>query len=136
MKHCQLRGGGWGCAIGEAYCEARAPIATVIISHSPAAGTPDRVCGSKANRGDIGDAPWVQLLAVNDCEYRDDPADQAAPEHEAAAAPERGDVLHENDVIDFRAEQPADDGGEDEIPDRLGVITAALQLALRDHLRD
>ena len=68
---------------------------------------------------------------MNDEEHRDDSADQAAPEHEAAAAPERRDVVRENHVVDLRAEQSADDRGEDEITDRLGVVPAARELALR-----
>ena len=42
----------------------------------------------------------------------------------------------EDHVVDLRAEQPADHGGEHEIADRLGIVSAALELALRDDLRD
>src|SRR6185437_10528099 len=112
------------------------PWASIIIAHGPASGATNGIRRRDPDARDVRNAPQIQLPAPDDEGHRNGAADQSAPEHEAGAAPQHRDVLHQDHVVDLRAQQAANDGGEDQITNRFGVMAAARQLALADHLRD
>src|SRR5665213_102888 len=76
------------------------------------------------------------MFARRDKKNGDDTAHQAAPENESGAAEKGGHISHQNCVVDLAAEQPANNGCEDQIRDRRRIVTSAPEFVLCDDLRD
>jgi hypothetical protein len=78
------------------------------------------------------------LLGADEQPAEQHRAHEAAPEHEAAAAPQGADLAGEGHEVELRADERADEGGEHDVGRGVGVVlvAAAGELAHHDHLRD
>ena len=133
---CHIGDRRWRRTVRKAHCPRSIPRTTVVIAHSPASGSADRISRGDRWRGDITDSRKAQTFAADHEIAGEDSSGQPAPEDEARPAQQRAHVVHQNRVIDFPAEQPADDRGEDEVSERLRVMATSSELALRDDLSD
>src|SRR4030088_1921289 len=76
------------------------------------------------------------MLSMDDYVAGEDSADQAAPEHETGPAEHRARVAHQDRVVELATEESADDSGEDDVTDGLGIVAAARELPLGNDLTD
>src|SRR3977135_2786052 len=63
-------------------------------------------------------------------------AQQSAPEHEPRPTQHRAEIVHQDRVVKLATEESADDRGEDDVADWLGIVSAPRELTLRDDLRN
>ena len=76
-------------ALGKCDGEEAVPRTAVVVAHRPAAGAAHRIRRRARRRADVEDAHERKLLLHRDRHHRQHAADQAAPEHEAAALEHR-----------------------------------------------
>ncbi len=123
-------------ALGEGDGEEAVPRPPVVVAHRPASRAAHGVRRRQRRCGHVGHLQDARPLVQHDRDHGQRAADEPAPVHEAAAVEDRVPVAEHHDIVQLRAEQSADECGEDHVGDRLRIVTPPHQLALRHHLRD